>query len=71
MIKGITLRLGQWFFLPLTKLIIAMIKHGMNTNKTAAMKMKNIAAAAIPKNKIPMNAMPLVYIYIHYCTIKC
>lgn len=55
--KGMTFLFGQLFCIPFTKLIIAMIKHGMNTNSIRhAMKMSN-STKSHPTTKIPINAI--------------
>jgi hypothetical protein len=71
MISGITLRFGQWCLAPLTRLMIAMIKHGMKTHKIAPIITMNNANPTIPTNKIPMNAMPVLWISEKPFATKC
>ena len=60
--KGIIFLFGQLFWIPFTKLIIAMIKHGMKTNsiKNAIKSITNINIH--PANKKKTNPMLIIYI---------
>ena len=75
--RGITFLFGHLFLAPFTKLIIAMIKHGIKINKIAQIikataihiKIPNIPIRMVTKNA-PINAMPILYIfYVFIATI--
>ena len=75
--RGITFLFGHLFLAPFTKLIIAMIKHGIKINKSAQIikataihiKIPNMPIRMVTKNA-PINAMPILYIfYVFIATI--
>ena len=61
--NGITFLFGQLFWIPLTKLIIAMIKHGMKTNNIKHAITTSMNIKSHPTKKIPINAMPILYVF--------
>ena len=61
--RGIIFLFGQLFLMPLTKLIMAIIKHGTKIKSTAKAMMINTNHRSIPTKNIPKNAMTLIYIY--------
>ena len=68
--RGITFLFGHLFLAPFTKLIIAMIKHGIKINKIAQIikataihiKIPNIPIRMVTKNA-PINAMLILYVF--------
>ena len=68
--RGMIFLFGQWCLIPLTKLIIAMIKHGIKINKIAQIikataihiKIPNIPIRMVTKNA-PINAMLILYVF--------
>ena len=66
--RGITFLFGHLFLAPFTKLIIAMIKHGIKINKIAQIikataihiKIPNMPIRMVTKNA-PINAMLIFY----------
>ncbi len=57
--RGMIFLFGQLFLMPLTKLIIEIIKHGIKIAKTTQMIAITTTHRRIPTKKIPMNAMLL------------
>ncbi len=68
--RGITFLFGHLFLAPFTKLIIAMIKHGIKINKIAQIikataihiKIPNMPIRMVTKNA-PINAMLILYVF--------
>lgn len=74
--RGITFLFGHLFLAPFTKLIMAMIKHGIKIN-TIAQKMMNMAIhtripkipTRIVKNAAPINPMLILYNFSEFIAI--
>ena len=69
-IQGIKFLFGQWFLMPITRLIIVIIKHGMNTKSIAPITIMNSTMNNHETTNIPMNAMRLVYTPRCYCATQ-
>ena len=67
--RGIIFLFGQLFLMPLTKFTIEMIKHGIKIANIAQMMAMTTIHRRIPTNKIPMNAMLLIYLFYEFIAI--
>ena len=67
--NGMIFLFGQWFLIPLTKLIIAMVKHGMKTNRIAHAMSTRTSTNNHPTTNIPINAMPILYFFYELIAI--
>ena len=67
--RGMIFLFGQLFLMPLTKLIIEIIKHGIKIANIMQMMAMTTIHRRIPTKKIPMNAMLLIYLFYEFIAI--
>ena len=74
--RGITFLFGHLFLAPFTKLIMAMIKHGMKIKRIAKTMSANAIQTSTPKmpmrivtKNAPINAMTILYIFYELIAI--